>query len=208
MASVKVVDMAGAELGQREISDAVFAVPYNPTVVHDVVVAIQASSHQGTHKTKTRKEVRGGGKKPFRQKGTGRARQGSSREPQMRGGGTVFGPQPRSYRQNVPVSVKRHAVRCALSDRVRQERLSVLSGLKVDAPKTKPMANMIATLAPEGRKTLLVTNANDEALLLSTRNLPRLTVRTAADVNVIDVLDAVRVIVLEEALAPLEERLS
>ncbi|HNR32084.1 MAG TPA: 50S ribosomal protein L4 [Candidatus Hydrogenedentes bacterium] len=208
MASVKVVDMSGADQGVREVADKVFAAPFNETVVHEAVLALRNAARQGTHKTKTRKEVSGGGAKPFRQKGTGRSRQGSSREPQMRGGGTVFGPIPRSYRQAVSVRVKRQAICCALSDRLREDRLSVLAGLLVEQPKTKPFAAMMARLSPEGRKTLLVTADMDQRLLLSARNIPHVTVRTASDLNVLDVMLANRVIVQEEALQPLEERLS
>jgi len=208
MASVKVVDTAGVEQGMLEVSDQVFDAPFNETVVHEAVLALRNAARHGTHKTKTRKEVSGGGIKPFRKKGTGRARQGSSREPQMRGGGTIFGPIPRSYRQDVPVRVKRQAVCCALSDRLREDRLSVLAGLQVEQPKTKPFAAMMARLSPEGRKTLLVTAATDRNVLLSSRNIPHVTVRTAADVNVLDVMLAGRVIVQQEALAYLQERLS
>ncbi|MCC6142774.1 MAG: 50S ribosomal protein L4, partial [Candidatus Hydrogenedentes bacterium] len=145
---------------------------------------------------------------PFRQKGTGRARRGSSREPLIRGGGTVFGPQPRSYREKTPTRVKRQALCCVLSDRVRNERLSVLKEVQIEVPKTKTFADLVSKLAPEGRKTLIVTADTDKNLYLSTRNMPRVNVCTAADVNVLDVLDAVRVVVQEAALAKLEERLS
>jgi large subunit ribosomal protein L4 len=208
MASLKIVDVSGAEKGVVEASDAIFDVAANETLVHDVVVGLMSATHTGQHKTKTRREIRGGGAKPFRQKGTGRARQGSIREPQMRGGGTVFGPVPRSYRQAIPPRMKRQALCCALSDRTRTDRLSVLSGLKLDAPKTKPFAQMMDNVAPEGRKTLLVTSGAEANVLLSSRNIPRVTVRTAMDVNAMDVLRAVRVLVQEEALAQLEERLS
>ncbi len=208
MASLKVVNMEGADLGAVDATESVFAAPLNEAMVHDVVVGLLANKRQGTHKTKTRAEVSGGGIKPFRQKGTGRARQGSSREPHMRGGGTIFGPVPRDYRQNLPVRMKRQALCCVLSDRVRNERLSVLRGLAFEAPKTKPFAQMVGKVAPEGRKTLIVTAGMDENILLSARNLPRVTVRTAADVNVLDVLRAVRIVVQEEAVAQLEERLS
>ena len=126
----------------------------------------------------------------------------------MRGGGTIFGPVPRDYRQNLPVRMKRQALCCVLSDRVRNERLSVLRGLAVEQPKTKPFAQMVGKVAPEGRKTLIVTAGMNENLLLSARNLARVTVRTAADLNVLDVLRAVRIVVQEEAVAQLEERLS
>ncbi len=209
MATLRSVDMQGVEQGAVEASDTVFDAPANDGLVQAVVVALMSAQRQGTHQTKTRHEVSGGGAKPFRQKGTGRARQGSSREPQMRGGGTVFGPRPRSYRQAVSPRLKRQALCCVLSDRVRNERLTVLSGLKIDAPKTKPFAKMVDNVAPEGRKTLPVTAGRDETLLLSARNLKhRVTVRSAADVNAVDVLKAARVVLQQEALPQLEERLS
>ena len=208
MASLKVVNMEGADLGALDATESVFAAPLNEAMVHDVVVGLLANKRQGTHKTKTRGEVSGGGVKPFRQKGTGRARQGSSREPHMRGGGTIFGPVPRDYRQNLPVRMKRQALCCALSERVRGERLSVVRGLVIEKPKTKPFAQMVGKVAPEWRKTLIVTAGLDENILLSARNLTRVTVRTAADLNVLDVLRAVRIVVQEEAVAQLEERLS
>ena len=208
MASVKVVDFTGAEVGVREVSDKVFDVAFNATLVHDVIVALQSNQRQGTHKTKTRSEVRGGGIKPFRQKGTGRARRGSSRDPLLRGGGTIFGPVPRSYRQRIPVRSKRQAVCCMLSDRLREDRLSVVQDLKMEAPKTKPIVQMLAGVAPEGRKTLLITAEKDSILQLSARNIPNVTVRTAAELSALDVISANRVILQAEAVVPLEERLS
>lgn len=208
MASAKLYGMDGTEKGTVDLSPAVFEVEFNDVLVHDVVVALQNAKRQGNHETKTRGEVSGGGKKPFRQKGTGRARQGSSREPQMRGGGTVFGPHKRSYRQNVPQAMRRKALRCALSDRVRNERLSVVEVLKADQPKTKPFAAMMSKLSPEGRKTLVVTGDLDSNVTLSMRNLPRVTMRKAVDVNALDVLNANRVVVVQDALATLEERLA
>lgn len=208
MASLKIVNVRGEEQGHVEASDAVFDVAVNETVVHNVVVALQANRRQGTHKTKTRKDVSGGGAKPFRQKGTGRARQGSSREPQMRGGGTVHGPVPHKYRHDVSKQVRRQALCVVLSARARSERLSVLKGMDFDSVKTKPVAEMLDHVSREGRKTLLVTAEYDAKLLLSARNIARMTVRTAAEVNTLDVLSAVRVVVQEEALAKLEERLA
>lgn len=208
MASLKIVDINGEERGSVEASDAVFNAAENSAMVHEVVLALRNAQRQGNHKTKTRREVSGGGAKPFRQKGTGRARQGSSREPQMRGGGTVHGPVPRSYRQRVPKQVRRQALCSVLSDRARNERLSVLQGMQLDGIKTKPVADMLDKVSREGRKTLLVTANYDSNLLLSSRNIQRMTVRTAEDVNTLDVLSAVRVVVQEEALAKLEERLS
>jgi large subunit ribosomal protein L4 len=208
MASLKIVNVRGEEQGQVEASDAVFNVEPNETLVHDVVVALQANRRQGTHCTKTRKDVSGGGAKPFRQKGTGRARQGSSREPQMRGGGTVHGPVPHKYRHDVSKQVRRQALCVMLSDRARGERLSVVKGMNFDTIKTKPVADMLDLVSREGRKTLLVTADHDATLLLSARNIARMTVRTAAEVNTLDVISAVRVVVQEEALAKLEERLA
>lgn len=208
MASLKIVDMRGQEQGHVDASDAVFAVEPNETLVHNVVVALQSNRRQGTHKTKTRKDVSGGGAKPFRQKGTGRARQGSSREPHMKGGGTVHGPVPRKYKHDVSKQVRRQALCIALSARARGERLSVLKGMQFEGIKTKPVAEMLDQVSKEGRKTLLVTAEYDPTLLLSARNIARMTVRTAAEVNTLDVLAAVRVVVQEEALAKLEERLA
>lgn len=208
MATLKTVNMDGVEQAPVEVSDRVFAAPANETLVHEVVTALQNARRQGTHKTKTRREVRGGGAKPFRQKGTGRARQGSSREPQMRGGGVVFGPSPRSYRHAVPVRVRRQALCCVLSDRVRNGRLNVLADLKVEAPKTKPLVQMMAKIAPEKRAALLVMDGIDANVLLSVRNIPRVSVCTAADLNALDVVGAARIFIQKEALPKLEERLS
>lgn len=208
MASLKVVDTTGAETGSREVKDSVFAAEFRQALVHEVAVALQANRRQGTHKTKTRKEVRGGGSKPFRQKGTGRARRGSSREPVLRGGGTVWGPKPRDYRKNVTTRARRQALCCVLSERLREEKLVVLTGLEVEQPKTKPFAQMISNVAPRERRTLLVSAEKDANVLLSARNIPRVVVTTAADLNVIDALNATRILVQEEAIGLLEDRLS
>lgn len=208
MASAKVFRMDGSEAGSIELNDAVFNVEVNPTMVHDVVVALQANKRQGNHETKTRSEVSGGGKKPYSQKGTGNARHGSTREPQMRGGGTVWGPHKRSYRQSVPVSFRRKALCGVLSDRVRNDQLCVLEKLECAQPKTKPFAELVGKLSPNGRKTLVVTAAVDKNVLLSARNLPRVRLTTASDLNALDVLGAQRVVVVKDALAQLEERLA
>ncbi len=208
MATAKVYTMDGRELSPIDLKDAIFNAEPNATLVHDVVVAIMNAKRQGNSATRTRKDVRGGGKKPFRQKGTGNARQGSSREPQMRGGGTVFGPHPRDYRQNVPVRFKRQALCCALSDRVRSDSLCVLDALSLAGPKTKPFAEMLGLVSPDGRKTLFVTPGNDANVLLSARNIPRVAVTTASDLNALDVLNAARVVIVRDALPKLEERLS
>lgn len=208
MASLSIIDTQGAAQGTVDVSDSIFAAEINEGVVHQVVTSQQAAMRQGTHKVKNRSAVSGGGAKPFRQKGTGRARQGTSRSPQQRSGGTVFGPTPRSYRKDVPKKLRRMALCSALTSRTQDERLHVLKGMSVDGPKTKPFAAMVDAIAPEGRKTLIVTSEFDRNVLLSARNLPRVAVCTADEVNVVDVLTAVRVFVQEEALGRLQERLS
>ena len=207
MATAKVYTMDGRELAPIELNDAVFNVDMNQPLVHDVAVALMNAKRQGNAETRTRAEVSGGGKKPYRQKGTGNARHGSTREPQMRGGGTVWGPHKRSYRQNVPLRSRRQAVCCVLSDRVRNEALCVLDALAFEAPKTKAFADVLGLIAPDGRKTLFVTETTDKNVLLSSRNLQKVKVRTAADVNALDLLDAVRVVIVRDALPKLEERL-
>lgn len=207
MASAKVYTMDGRELAPIELNDAVFNVDMNAPLVHNVAVGLMNAKRQGNAETKTRSEISGGGKKPYRQKGTGNARHGSTREPQMRGGGTVWGPHKRSYRQNTPLRFKRQALCCMLSDRVRSEALCVLDALALDAPKTKAFAEVLGLIAPDGRKTLFVTEATDKNVLLSSRNLQKVTIRTASDVNALDLLNAVRVVIVRDALPKLEERL-
>ncbi len=208
MATAKVYNMEGAEVGTVDLNDAVFSAEMNPALVHDVIVAMQAARRQGNAETKTRKQVRGGGRKPYRQKGTGNARHGSIREPQMRGGGVVFGPHKRSYRKNVPTSFKRKALCCALSDRLREESLLVLDDLPCAAPKTKPVAEMVQKLPLSNKRTLIVTAQADRNVVLSARNLQRVDVQSAADLNALDVFRAARVVVVQDALKTLEERLS
>ena len=207
MASTKIYSADGAEKESIELSAAIFDIEPNVGLVHQVAVALMANKRQGNHETKVRHEVSGGGRKPFRQKGTGNARQGSTREPHMRGGGVVFGPHKRSYRKNVPVKMSRKALCCVLTNRLRNDALCVLDELNVDDVKTKSMVDLWKALAPEGRKTLLVTAETDSNVVKSARNLERLTVRTAADVNALDVLNAKRVIVVKDALTNLEARL-
>jgi large subunit ribosomal protein L4 len=207
MAIAKVYTMDGRELGPIELNDTIFDREMNHTLVRDVAVALRNAKRQGNAETKVRSEVSGGGKKPYRQKGSGNARHGSTREPQMRGGGVVFGPHKRSYRQAVPVRSKRQALCCLLSDRVRTEALCVLDALEIKAPKTKPFVEMLGLVAPEGRKTLFVTAEVDKNVMLSSRNIPKVRICTASDLNALDVLDAVRVVVVRDALPKLEERL-
>lgn len=208
MASVTVLSMDGKEVETMELNDLIFDVRLNTTMVHQVALGYIDAKREGNAETKTRKEVRGGGRKPFRQKGTGNARQGSSREPQMRGGGTVFGPHKRSYRKKTPVRFKRTALRCMLSDRLRGDALNVLDNLDYETTKTKAFIEMLAKIDPEGRKTLFVTAGVNANVLQSASNLAKVTVRTASDVNAYDVLDAQKVFIVKDAVAALEERLS
>ncbi len=208
MAVIPVIDTQGKLQYEREVKSEVFDAPVRETLVHEVIRALRSSLHTGQHKTKTRSDVSGGGKKPYRQKGTGNARHGSTREPQMRGGGTVFGPQPRDYRIDVPVKMKRLALCSTLSDRLRSQRLFGLAGLKLDQVKTKIVADILKKIHPEEKKTLIITQSIDKSLLLSTRNMPNVEVRTARDVNAYDVLWAYKIFIQEEAIPSLEERLS
>lgn len=207
MATAKVINTQGKDVGTVELNPAVFEVALNPSLVHDVTVALLNAKRQGNHETKTRKDVRGGGRKPFRQKGTGNARQGSTREPQMRGGGTVFGPHKRSYRSKVPVAFRRKALCCILSDRLRDDALRVVDALKVEEIKTKPFAELLARVAPGTGRTVIVTKDVNQNALRSARNLPRVAVCTASDLNALDILGARQVVVEQEAIAILEKRL-
>jgi large subunit ribosomal protein L4 len=208
MASLKMVKMDGSDAGALDADDAVFGAPLNEAVVHDVAVALQAAKRQGNAETKTRSDVRGGGAKPYRQKGTGNARHGSIREPQMRGGGSVFGPHKRSYRQKVTTQMRRQAMCALLSDRTRDEALKVLDGLQIEEPKTKLFAEMMSKVSGVPRRTLFITKGVDRNVILSARNIPRLHVRTAEEVNALDVLHAGQVVIAREAVEALEQRLS
>lgn len=208
MVALKVFNMEGVEQDALEASELVFNVETSETLVHDVIVGMLAAQRHGTHSTKTRGEVSGGGAKPYRQKGTGRARRGSSREPVLRGGGTVFGPHPRSYRNSITVAMKRKALCALLTDRARTERLCILADYQMEQPKTKNFASMLGKVAPDSRRTLVVTAEYDPKTLLSSRNIANVQVRTASEVNALDVINATRVVLQREALPKLEERLS
>src|SRR5512135_2673292 len=204
---VSVVSPAG-DTGQTvELPDEIFGAKVNVPLIHQVVVAQQAAARQGTHDTKTRGEVRGGGKKPYRQKGTGRARQGSLRAPQYAGGGVVHGPTPRSYSQKTPKKMKAAALRGALSDRLSHGRVQVVSGfVGGDVPKTKDAMAVLATavtgLGELGRppKVLVVAHRDDEITWKSLRNVPRVHVLTEDQLNTYDVLASDHVVFTEQAL--------
>lgn len=204
MTKVSVLSQAGASVGEIELNDAIFGIEPNEAVLFDAVVAQRASLRQGNHKVKTRSEVAGGGRKPWRQKGTGRARQGSIRSPQWRGGGTVFGPTPRSYSYKFPKKVRRLALKSALSAKVGEQNFLVLDALTLDAPKTKEFKTILGNLNIE-KKALFVTADIDENVALSARNIPGVTVLTASGINVLDLVGHEKVVFTKAAVEKVEE---
>jgi large subunit ribosomal protein L4 len=206
------VSVVGAEKKTVELPDEIFAAKVNVPLIHQVVVAQQAAARQGTHATKTRGDVRGGGKKPYRQKGTGRARQGSLRAPQYAGGGVVHGPVPRSYVQRTPKKMKAAALRGALSDRLSHGRVQVVSGfVDGDAPRTKDAVAVLATaigLGELGRpaKVLVVVHRDDELTWKSLRNVASVHVLTEDQLNTYDVLASDHVVFTEQALTAFVSR--
>jgi large subunit ribosomal protein L4 len=211
MTAVSVISPAGQAAGKTvELPEEIFAAKVNVPLIHQVVVAQQAAARQGTHSTKTRGEVRGGGKKPYRQKGTGRARQGSLRAPQYAGGGVVHGPQPRSYEQRTPKKMKVAALRGALSDRLSHGRVQVVSGfVDGDRPKTKDALAVLATaVGAAGAKVLVVAHRDDDLTWKSLRNVPRVHVLTEDQLNTYDVLASDHVVFTEQALTAFVTRAS
>ena len=204
MASTTLFDNAGKNLGSVELHDDLFGAPVNEAVLHQVVTAQLAARRTGTHDTKTRGEVRGGGKKPYRQKGTGRARQGSRTAPHYRGGGAVFGPHPRSYEQRLPRKMKRLALRGALTAKLGDEAIKVIDTFALEAIKTRDLAGVLGALEARGR-VLVVAPGRDERLELSARNLPTVEVILADSLNVVDLLKADVVLIEQPALARMEE---
>ena len=194
----------GEVIGTVELSDELFAAPVNAAVLHQVVTAQLAGRRLGTSDTKTRGEVRGGGAKPYRQKGTGRARQGSRRAPHFAGGGVVFGPHPRSYAQRLPRKMKRLALRGALTAKFGGDAIRILDAFGLEAIRTKELLGVLGNLKVAGR-VLIVSPARDERLDLSARNLPRVAVLLADSLNVVDLLNADTIVIEQTALARLEE---
>ncbi|WP_453992433.1 50S ribosomal protein L4 [Bacillus nitroreducens] len=207
MPKVSLYNQTGSTIGEIELNDSVFGIEPNKTVLFDAVIMQRASLRQGTHKTKIRSEVAGGGRKPWRQKGTGRARQGSIRSPQWRGGGTVFGPTPRSYSYKLPKKVRRLAIKSALSTKVLEENILVLDNLVLETPKTKDMVAVLKGLNVE-RKALIVTADTNEAVELSARNIPGVTVVAANGVSVLDVLSHDKLVMTKAAVEKVEEVLA
>ena len=203
MPQTTLYDRTGASVGTVDLSDALFAAPVNAAVLHQVVTAQLAGRRTGTSNTKTRGDVAGGGAKPYRQKGTGRARQGSKTAPHYRGGGAVFGPHPRSYEQRLPRKMKRLALRGALTAKLGDEQLKVIDTFGLDAIKTKELAGVLRALEATGR-VLVIAPARDERLELSARNLPTVDVILADSLNVVDLLNADLVLIEQPALSRIE----
>jgi large subunit ribosomal protein L4 len=202
--AVNVVDQTGATTGEVELSDAIFGGPINTAVMHQALTRQLANARQGTHDTKNRTEVRGGGKKPWRQKGTGRARQGSIRSPQWAGGGVVFGPTPHSHRQEMPRKQRRLALRSALAAKAQDGHIAVLSGFELDLPSTRAVAGLLRNLEA-GARVLMVLGSHNEQLERSSRNLPEVKVILAANLSVRDLLTADTVLMTRDALEHVEE---
>ncbi|MCP4164641.1 MAG: 50S ribosomal protein L4 [Chloroflexi bacterium] len=200
---VSIRNMEGSEVGSIDLSDAIFAAEVNTTVMHQALVRQLANRRQGTHKTKTRSEVRGGGAKPWRQKGTGRARQGTIRAPQWRGGGTVFGPQPRSYRKRMPRKMRRVALRSALSVKASEKQIIVLDELALDAPRTRDMVAVLDALDVDRSALVLLPESNSN-IELSARNLPNVKTLRAGYINVRDLLGYETIVVPQQTLSLLE----
>jgi len=206
MPTLDVLDRNNQKVGQVELSEAVFGAEVKPHLLHEVVVWQLAKRRAGTACTKIRKEVRGGGRKPWRQKGTGRARSGSRRSPLWRGGGTTFGPKPRDYNYSVPKKVKKAALRSALSSKLGEEKLTVLRGFDLESIKTKDFVAVLSNLA--AGDCLVVIPSADEMVEKSGRNVPRVKVLRAEGLNVYDILKHDRLLLLEGAVAGIEEALS
>ncbi|MBJ7595891.1 MAG: 50S ribosomal protein L4 [Candidatus Dormibacteraeota bacterium] len=204
MTAVRVVDQTGAGNGELQLSDAIFGAPINTAVMHQALIRQLANARQGTHDTKTRTEVRGGGKKPWRQKGTGRARQGSIRSPQWTGGGIVFGPTPRSYRQDMPRKQRRMALRSALTAKAQDGQISVLSGFELETPSTRAVVDLLRAIEA-GARVLVVLGSHNELLERSARNLAEVRVILAANLSVRDLLTAETVLMTRDAIEHVEE---
>lgn len=207
MLKVAVYNQEGTKVKDTKLNESVFGIEPNNQAIFDMVLLQRASWRQGTHKVKNRTEVKGGGKKPWRQKGTGRARQGSIRAPQWRGGGVVFGPTPRSYTFKLNRKVRQLALKSALSQKVIDNEMTVLDTIALDVPKTKAMIKVLENLEAN-RKTLIVMNQVDENVTLSARNIPGVKIIDSKGLNVYDILDCTKLVITEEAIKAVEEVLA
>ena len=204
MAKVTMLNMAGDEAGTIELKDEIFGIEPNANAVHAVVVNYLANQRQGTQSAKTRGDVRGGGRKPFRQKGTGRHRQGSTTDPSQVGGGVAFAPKPRSYRYSVPKKVKRLAMKSALSSKVAEKEIIVLDELKFEEPKTKEMIKVLNNIKAD-KKALIITASKDENVVKSAANIPGVKTALVGTMNVYEIVNHNSFIVTKEAVEKIEE---
>ena len=204
MSKVTMLNMAGQEAGELELKDEIFGIEPNQNAVHAVIKNILANRRQGTQSAKTRAEVRGGGRKPFRQKGTGRHRQGSSTDPSQVGGGVVFAPKPRSYRYTLPKKFRRLAMLSALSSKAAEKELIVIDEIKFEQPKTKEMVKMLENIKAE-KKALIVMAEKDENTVRSAANIPGVRTALVTTMNVYDIINHTNFIVTKEAVKKIEE---
>jgi large subunit ribosomal protein L4 len=204
MPKAAVLNMAGENVGEIELSDAIFGIEPNTVVLHAAVVNYLANQRQGTQSTLTRTEVSGGGRKPWKQKGTGHARQGSIRAPQWRHGGVALGPKPRDYSYTINKKVKRLALKSALSSKVQANEIIVLDNLAVDDYKTKTIVGMLSAIKT-GKKVLIVMPASDEKVVVSARNIPGVKTTIVGSLNVYDILNCDTFVVLKDAVTAIEE---
>ncbi|HLR09172.1 MAG TPA: 50S ribosomal protein L4 [Bacillota bacterium] len=198
MPKLALFNQDGSNAGEIELNDSVFGIEPNKHVLHEAVVMQRANMRQGTHAVKNRSQVSGGGRKPWRQKGTGRARQGSVRAPQWVGGGVVFGPAPRSYSYKLPKKVRRLALQSALSSKVKEDNVIILDGISIDTPKTKKIVEILDAFNVED-KTLIVTAEPDEVIVRSANNLPNVNVLSVDKINVLDLLVHDKLIMTKDA---------
>lgn len=204
MPKVALYDITGNQVGDVDLNDDVFGVEVNNHVMYEAVKNYLANQRQGTQSTKTRAEVRGGGRKPWRQKGTGRARQGSIRSPQWKGGGVVFAPKPRDYSYKLPKKVKRLALKSALSSKVADNEIIVVDQLSLEQPKTKEMIKILSNLKA-GKKTLVVIPERDDAVILAARNIPGVKTTFVNTINVYDILNCDSFLITKDAVNKVEE---
>ena len=204
MPTVAVYDIANKQVGDIELKESIFGVEMNAGLVHQAVVMQLASQRLGNHATKTRSMVRGGGRKPWKQKGTGRARSGSTRSPIWVGGGTVFGPTPRSYAFSMPRKQRRLAIKCALSDKVANNEIVVLDSINFDAPKTKEVVKMLEAFSAD-KKSLIITADYAENVEKSSRNIPGVKAINTTGLNVFDILNADKMFITKDAIDRIEE---
>ena len=207
MPNVALFKQDGSQIGEITLNEEIFGIEPNESVVYDAIIMQRASLRQGTHAVKNRSAVRGGGRKPWRQKGTGRARQGSIRSPQWRGGGVVFGPTPRSYSYKLPKKVRRLAMKSVLSEKVASSKFVVVDALSFSAPKTQEFKQVLASLSID-KKVLVVLEEGNDFAALSARNLPNVSVIASNNVSVLDVVSNDKILVTQTALTQIEEVLA